>query len=121
MSTTKRDDWSRDGQVYYCDGKAYGLEDNLGTIWLGDKDKVEAILMGEKSIPEDMHPRCRAVLEKILGNRKEQGIGADIRANGMERAGTHGTFGREPKTTKLFTARKRLPVRPPRKGKSLSG
>ncbi|MBL7125143.1 MAG: hypothetical protein ISS51_03495 [Dehalococcoidales bacterium] len=117
-----RDYWSECGQVYFHYGRGYGLVDNLRTICLGKEGDIKKFFdTGE--LNNDLNPTQRQVLNGILDYRKEQGIGTtDTRAADMERAGNNGATRRKPKAARLLTARKRLPLRPPRtKGKSLSG
>ena len=35
--------WSECGQVFFCDGKGYGLTDTLQTICLGNEDDIKDI------------------------------------------------------------------------------
>ena len=109
------------GQIVLCYGKECGQTGTVQTICLGNEDDIEKFLdTGE--LNNELNPTQRQVLNGILDYRKEQGIGAtDTGATGMERAGNNGTSRRYQKATRLLTARKRLPLRPPRtKGKSLS-
>ena len=115
-----KDYWSDDGQICFVDGKGYGLTPELKSICLGDEQDILNALNGGK-IKEDLTLLQRQVLTGILEYRQEEGIGTtDTRTADMERAGDNGASRRKPKTTRLFTARKRFPLRPPRtKGKSL--
>ena len=109
------------GQVFFCDGKGFGLTDTLQAICLGKEDDINKFFeTGE--LNNGFNPTQRQVLMAILEYRKEQGIGTtDTRAADMERAGNNGTFRHKPKATRLPTPRKRLPLCPSRaKGKSLS-
>jgi len=117
-----RDHWSEDGQVYFCDGKGYGLTDTLQTICLGSEEDIEICLNTGQFGPR-FRPLQRQVLRQILTYRKEQGIGAAFTgAAGMERAVHYGTPRSRPKTTRLHEERERLPLRPPRtKNKGISG
>ena len=80
------------------------------------------IISFDWELNNELNPTQRMVLTDILDYRREQGIGAaDIRTADMERAGDNGASGHKPKAARLPTARKRLPLRPPRtKGKSIS-
>jgi hypothetical protein len=113
--------WSDCGQIFFCDGKGYGLADTLQTVCLGNERDIKNFLKGGQ-LSEELSSPQRQILIKIQEYRKEQGIGtADTRATDMERAGNNGASRHKPKTTRLLTARKRLPLRPSRaKGKSLS-
>jgi len=62
--------WSDDGQVFFCDGYARGLDEKLNTLCLGTEADVQAILKGDKRISEDMDGRRRAVLVKLLEERE---------------------------------------------------
>ena len=118
----KRDYWSECGQVFFCDGKGYGLTDALQNICLGNEDDIKKFLeTGE--LNNKLNPTQRQILSKIIEYRKEQGIGTtDTRAGDMERTGNNGASRHKPKATRLLASRKRLPLRPSRtKSKSLSG
>ena len=116
-----KDYWSECGQIFFYSGKGYGLTDRLQTICLGGEDNIKKFLdTGE--LKNELNQFQRQVLNTILDYRKEQGIGTtDTRAAYMERAGNNGASRHKPKAVRLFTSRKRLPLRPSRtKGKSLS-
>ena len=61
--------WSQDGQVFFCYGYAWGLDDKLNTLCLGTEADVQAILKGDKRISEDMDAQHRAVLVRLLEER----------------------------------------------------
>ena len=116
-----KDFWSDCGQLFFCDGRGYGLTDTMRTICLGNEDDINKFFeTGE--LKNELDPIQRQVLSEILQYRKEQGIGTtNTRAADMERAGNNGASRPKPKATRLPTSRKRLPLRPSRtKGKSLS-
>ena len=103
-----RAEWSEDGQVFFCDGHAWGLEDNLNTICLGKSDEVKAILKGEKPIPDNMHTRRKAVLEQIL---RESGNGTEsteIGRRSLQRGGHAGTSRHREKHIRHSAKRKGL-------------
>jgi hypothetical protein len=112
--------WSECGQVFFCDGRGYGLIDKLRSINIGSEDDIKkAFDTGE--LNDQLQPVQRQVLIEILIYRKEQGIGSDAGTTGMERAGNNGTSRRKQKAARLPSSRKRFPLRPPRtKSKSLS-
>ncbi len=117
-----RDYWSDCGQVFFCDGKGYGLAETLETVCLGkEEDILKALETGE--LPDCLTSKERKALAWVIEYRKEQGIGTtDTRAADMERASNNGVARHKQKAARLLTPRKRLPLRPPRtKGKSLSG
>ncbi len=122
-----RNYWSDCDQVFFCDGKGYGVYWNketgeLPTICLGTEEDIKKFFeTGE--LNNELNPTQRQVLSGILDYRKENVIGTtDTRAADMERAGNIGASRHKPKATRLLTSRKRLPLRAFRtKGKSLSG
>ena len=123
MSETKEkpDYWSECDQIFFHYGKGYGLTPELKTICLGNEEDIKRFFdTGE--LNNELNPTQRQVLNQIQEYRKEQGIGTtDTRAADMERAGDNGATRRKPKAARLLTARKRLPLRPPRtKNKNLS-
>ena len=116
-----RDYRSECEQVFFHYGKGYGITPELRTICLGKKEDIlETLDTGE--LKDNLTLLQRQTLTGIIEYRKEQGIGTtDTRAADMERAGNNGASRRKPKATRLLTARKRLPLRPPRtKNKNLS-
>ena len=110
-----RNHWSEDGQVFFCDGKGYGLAETLETICLGSEEDIERYLETGQFSPQ-FNPLQRQVLGQILDYRKEQGIGttASTGTAGVERAGYYGTSRHKSQATRLSKTRKRLPLRPPR-------
>ena len=120
MSKNK-DHWSECSQVFFCDGKGYGLTDTLQTVCLGTEEEINSYF-GGGGLNNELNTTQRQVLSGILDYRRELGIGTtDNGAAGMERAGINGSSRCKPKATRLLSPRKRLPLRPSRtKGKSLS-
>lgn len=116
-----RNYWSDCGEVFFCGGKVFGLTDTLQTICIGNEDDIRKFFdTGE--LNNEPNSTQREVLNKILDYRKEQGIGTtNARAADMVRTVNNGASRHKPKAVRLFTSRKRLPLRPSRtKGKSLS-
>ena len=116
-----RDYWSDCGQVFFHYGKGYGVTDTLQNICLGNESDIKKLLdTGEAS--DSFNHKQLEVLKQIIIFRREEGIGTTAtRAADMERAGDNGASRRYQKAARLLTARKRLPLRPPRtKNKSLS-
>ena len=116
-----KDYWSDCGQIFFHYSRGYGLTDTLRPICLGcETDIMKYLNTGE--VNKNSNPKQLEVLNQIQIFRKEQGIGTtNIRTADMERAVNNGSSRRKPKATRLLTARKRLPLRPPRtKNKSLS-
>jgi hypothetical protein len=108
--------WSEDGQIYFCDGKGYGLTDSLHTICLGSEKDIKSYL-NTGQFANGFNQLQRQVLSQIFDFRKEQGIGqstASAGAAGMERAVHYGPSRGKPQATRLSQTRKRLPLRPPR-------
>ena len=103
--------WSDCGQVFFCDGKTYGLTDTLHTICLGKEDDIKkSFETGE--LNNKLAPIQQQVLAGILDYRKEEGYGtATTRAGDMERASNNGTSRHKPKATRSLTFRKRFPLR----------
>jgi hypothetical protein len=109
-----RDHWSEDGQVFFCDGKGYGLTDNLETICLGSEEYIERYL-NTGQFGSGFSPLQRHVLRNILAYRKEQNVEtASTGAAGMERAIHYGASRGKPQAARLSKTRKRLPLRPSR-------
>lgn len=63
--------WSEpDGQIFFCDGKGYGLTDTLQTICLGEEAGIKKFFeTGE--LKADLKPKQREILSEILEYRKE--------------------------------------------------
>jgi hypothetical protein len=91
----KRDYWV--GEVYIQEGWAQATElveqktagddtvYDVMPIRLGRIEDILPVLQGKQKIPDDMHPRCRAVLESIL---EREGIfygDAVPKRNGIQR------------------------------------
>ena len=47
--TQPGDYWSPGGQIFFCDGIAYGVSKDGATICLGNRDKVEKSLDGQQA------------------------------------------------------------------------
>jgi len=62
--------WSDCGQIFFCDGKGYGLTDTLQTICLGTEQGIRDFMVGEESSAE-FSPAQKQVLTKIREYRKE--------------------------------------------------
>jgi hypothetical protein len=106
--------WSEDGQIYFCDGKGYGITDTLQTICLGSEEDIDRYF-NTGQFGSGFSPLQRQVLRQILAYRKEQNVGtASTGAAGMERAVHHGASRYKPQAARLPEKRKRLPLRPPR-------
>ncbi len=105
--------WSDCGQVFFCDGKGYGLTTALQTICLGaEVDILEAFSTGK--LPDCLNSLQHQVLTAILDYRKE--VLHNARAIETKRPGTirsrpdgaaeHRTVG-----VRQSPARKGLPLR----------
>ena len=103
--------WSDCGQIFFCDGKGYGLTEGLRTICLGKKDDIEKFFStGE--INKALTPTQIEVLTQIKDYRKEEGYGQpDTGGTGMERAANYGAVRGKQKTTRSLASRKRFPLR----------
>jgi len=103
--------WSDCGQVFFCDGKAYGLTDTLHTICLGGEDDIKKFFeTGE--INNELNSTQIQVLTQIQEYRKEEGYGQpDTGGAGMERAANYGAVRGKQKTTRSLASRKRFPLR----------
>ena len=110
-----RNHWSEDGQVFFCDGKGFGLTNTLKTICLGSEEDIKRYLETGQFSPQ-FNPLQRQVLRQILDYRKEQGIGTTDSTGtaGVERASYYGASRHKLKATRLPAIRKRLPLRPSR-------
>lgn len=51
--------WSQGGQIFYCDGKAYGVSSKLKTIYIGDEVNIIKALEGKTSTDNP-------IIDKIL-------------------------------------------------------
>ncbi|MBA7628505.1 hypothetical protein ES703_35993 [subsurface metagenome] len=107
----RKDHWSQDGQVFFCDGKGYGLTNTLDSICLGEEDDIKKFFeTGE--LNNKLAPIQRQVLQGVLGYRKEEGYGqSDTGGAGVERTANYGAVRGKQKTTRLLTPRKRFPLR----------
>lgn len=103
--------WSDCGEIFFCDGKGYGLTATLQTIGLGRKEDIEKFFStGE--INKELNSTQIQVLTEIQGYRKEEGYGtAATRAGDMERASNNGTSRHKPKATRSLAFSKRFPLR----------
>lgn len=103
--------WSDCEQVFFCDGKAYGLTDTLHTICLGGEDDIKKFFeTGE--VNNKLAPIQQRVLAGILDYRKGEGYGqSDTGGAGMERAANYGAVRGKQKTTRSLASRKRFPLR----------
>ncbi len=103
--------WSDCGQIFFCDGKGYGLTEGLRTICLGSENDIKKFFeTGE--LNDKATPIQRQVLAAILDYRKEEGYGqSDTGGAGMERAANYGASRRKPKATRSLASRKRFPLR----------
>ena len=106
----RKDPWSEDEQVFFCDGKGYGLTDTLYPICLGEEADIKKFFeTGE--LNDKATPIQRQVLAGILDYRKEEGYGqSDIGGAGMERATNYGAVRGKQKTTRPLASRKRFPL-----------
>ena len=107
----RKDHWSEDEQVFFCDGKGYGLTDTLYPICLGEEADIKKFFeTGE--LNDKATPIQRQVLAAILDYRKEEGYGqSDTGGAGMERAANYGAVRGKQKTTRPLASRKRFPLR----------
>lgn len=107
----RKDHWSEDGQVFFCDGKGYGLTDTLHPICLGEEDDIKKFF-GTGELNNNLKPIQKQVLVEILDYRKEEGYGqSDTGGAGMERAANYGAVRGKQKTTRSLASRKRFPLR----------
>ncbi len=96
-----RSHWSEDDHAFFSVGRAWvtgfmEIEpiDNGGrwgailSFCLGKEDDIAPTLEGNKAIPEEMHPRRRAVLELRLEESRNGGAKACTGATGPQR-GSH--------------------------------
>ena len=54
-------------------------------LCLGSEDDIVPILRGHKPIPDDIHPRRRALLESVIEEAQHGGIKTDPRATRLQR------------------------------------
>lgn len=103
-------DWSDCGQIFFYSDGAFGLDENLRTVYLGDKDAINQILQSGE-LNDKLNTIQRQVMVDILEYRKEQS-GEDIGAGGLERTRPMRITGRKQKAIRQFKARKGLPLHP---------
>ncbi len=97
-SPTQQTSWSKEGQVYYVDGYAYGINDELKTICLGREVDVRAAVVNPKT--HSGNPDIDAIInsernilkgiyqtEVEIHGRRIEGIKANLRACKPERPG----------------------------------
>ncbi len=106
-----KDHWSEDVQVFFCEGKGYGLTEGLRTICLGSENDIKKFFStGE--INKELNSTQIQVLTEIQEYRKEEGYGqSDTGGTGMERAANYGAVRGKQKTTRPLASRKRFPLR----------
>lgn len=103
-------DWSEDGLVFFSEGMGWSLDEKFNTVCLGKEQDINNLFeTGEFS--EELSPKQRVMLSKIMDYREELGIG--IRKVDMERGSTGGTARGKQKTDGKDTPRKRLAIRSP--------
>lgn len=91
-------------------------------LCLGKEDDVIPILKGNEPIPEDIHPRRRAVLEKILEETQDGGIKTASGASGLQRGGNAGALRHRKRDARRVKAREGLSHRKAHdKGKGVPG
>ncbi len=83
-----KDHWSEDGQLFFCDGKGYGLTDTLHPICLGEEDDIKKFFE-TREVNNNLKPIQRQVLVEIKEYRKEQGIGESNTRTGSLQRGSH--------------------------------
>lgn len=65
-----RNYWSKGGQIYFCDGRAYGLSDTLQTFCLGKEGDILKTLK-DKTITDN--PVINKILQEELMARQRAG------------------------------------------------
>ncbi len=111
-------------EVFINDGCVWGTElvevkPNKGEarrwdalpLCLGREDDIVPTLKGDAQIPEDMHPRRRALLESMLEVYKRGGVETDSRTTGLQRRGHPRTTRHRQKDTRRLKARQGLSFR----------
>ncbi len=69
-----KDFWSDDGQVFFTDGRGYGVAPNGSTVDIGKQsDILEAFASGK--ISKHLCPNGAEVLQQILDYREDKGYG----------------------------------------------
>jgi hypothetical protein len=69
-----QDGWSEDGQIYYFSGKAFGLNINCDTIYLGEAEVIKRALE-TKQLPKDLDPLQEEALKYVLDYREVKEYG----------------------------------------------
>lgn len=109
------------GEVFFNDGWAWGTELaekeptppavkcwGCPPICLGREKDILPILKGERPVPQEMHPRRRAVLEKILEETQDGGIKTASGASGLQRGGNAGALRHRKRDARRLKAREGL-------------
>lgn len=102
--------WSDCGQIFFDHGKAFGLNDDLSTVCLGDEEAVKVYLAGEKV--EGLNPAGQAALDWIVEYREQEGFGNDgLGKRSVERISTGRTTRNTDQKTGISKTQKGLAQR----------
>ena len=108
------------GEVFFDQGWAWGTElvevepiDSrrcwqVYPLCLGKEDEIVSILRGYKQIPDDMHPRRRALLASILEANEYGGVEVTPGATHLQRSGYAQAAGHRQKDARRLKAREGL-------------
>ena len=64
MTEQDRAYWDKGSQIFYCDGKGYGVSPQLNTICLGDEDDIKKALDNNLSMD---NPIINKILQQEIG------------------------------------------------------
>jgi hypothetical protein len=64
-----KDCWSEGGQIYYCGGSAYGVDNNLQTFCIGGEAEVRQALKDKKMTD---NPIINKILREELSEARKQ-------------------------------------------------
>jgi hypothetical protein len=103
--------WSEpDGQIFFVDGRGYGIAKDLRTVCLGKEGEIWRYL-NEGILPDTTPATVRQILRGIKEYRKELLNGANQpRTAGMERTKPLRTIGYRKKNFRRTPIRKRLSI-----------
>jgi len=68
-----RDYWV--GEVFFCDGHAWGVDESLKTLWLGKEEDILPVVKDEREMLNHLSPKQKLVLAQLLEIMEEQDAG----------------------------------------------
>ncbi|GAG74988.1 unnamed protein product, partial [marine sediment metagenome] len=58
-----RDYWI--GEVFFSEGHAWGVDEQLDTIWLGAEEDILLVIEGDKALPDTLSPKQGTTLIQL--------------------------------------------------------